>query len=125
MVKLADKQKIVQTIGTANEAITKLQETVNSYEALGKTPPKEDRQLLDSIHRAITNLKQNPFAGQVVAHKLWPKEYKDLPNLFRMELSQFWRLLYYVAGDEIRIISVIFEIVDHPTYDKIFGYTGK
>lgn len=42
-----------------------------------------------------------------------------------MELSQFWRLLYYVTGDEVRVISVVFEIIDHNKYDKLFGYRKK
>ncbi len=42
-----------------------------------------------------------------------------------MELSQFWRLLYYIAGDEVKVVSVVFEICDHEHYDKIFGYRKK
>ena len=56
---------------------------------------------------------------------LWPKEFSNLPNLFRMELSQFWRLLYYVTGDDVTVISVVFEICDHDYYNKIFGYKRK
>jgi hypothetical protein len=122
---LKDKQKIVQTIGAADEAITKLEEGIHGLQAQGKTPPKTDIQLLNSIYRAINLLKTSPFSGESVPQNFWPKEFSSLPNLFRMELSQFWRLLYYVTGDEVRVISVVFEIADHKHYDKIFGYKKK
>lgn len=122
---LKDKEKIVQIIGAAETALAKLEEGIRSLEAQGKTPPKADTQLLKSIHRALDLLKTNPFTGDNVQRKLWPKEFENLPNLFRMELSQFWRLLYYVAGDEVKIVSVVFEICDHEHYDKIFKYKKK
>ncbi len=122
---LKDKEKIVKIVGAAESALLRLEESVHAFEAKGKTPPKSDKQLLTSIQRALDALKANPFAGASIAHHLWPREFSELPNLFRMELSQFWRLLYYVTGDEVKIISVIFEISDHDIYDKIFGYRKK
>lgn len=124
-MELKDKQKIVKVIGAAETALAKLEEGVHAIEAQGKTPAKSDAQLLKSIARALDSLKLDPFAGDVIAHKLWPTELENLPNLFRMELSRFWRLLYYVTGDEVRVISVVFEICDHEHYDKIFGYRKK
>ncbi|MBI1972628.1 type II toxin-antitoxin system RelE/ParE family toxin [Candidatus Woesearchaeota archaeon] len=119
---LKDKQKIVKVIGAAETALAQLETQIHTLEAQGKTPAKADKQLLKSITHALDLLKTNPFAGHPVQHHLWPKEFKQLPNLFRMELSQFWRLLYYVAGDELSVIVVVFEICDHPRYDSIFGY---
>ncbi|MEK6967521.1 MAG: hypothetical protein AABX51_02740 [Nanoarchaeota archaeon] len=122
---LKDKQKIVKIVGNAESAFEKLEKNVKEFEFQGKTPPKTDKQLLKSIYHSLDLLKADPFAGQPVAHKLWPSEFERFPNLFRMELTQFWRLLYYVTGDEVRIISVVFEIADHKEYDKIFGYKKK
>src|SRR3989344_8684886 len=124
-MELKDKEKIVKVIGAAEAALTKLEEGIHAIEAQGKTPAKADAQLLRSVARALDSLKLNPFAGDAVAQKLWPSEFGNLPNLFRMELSQFWRLLYYVTGDEVRVISVVFEICEHEHYDKIFGYRKK
>ena len=124
-MELRDKQKIVQVIGAAETALAKLEENIHALQAQGKTPAKADAQLLKSIERALNLLKSNPFIGDNVKQDLWPKEFSNLPNLFRMELSRFWRLLYYVTGDEVKVISVVFEICDHEHYDKIFGYKGK
>lgn len=124
-MELKDKQRLVQIIGAADAALAKLEESIHALEAQGKTPPKTDVQLFKSIERALNLLKTNPFSGNNVPHNLWPKELGSLPNLFRMELSQFWRLLYYVTGNEIKVISVVFEICDHDHYNKIFGYKKR
>ena len=124
-MELKDKQKIVKIIGTAEAALAKLELNVHALEAQGKTPSKEDAQLLKSIYRALDLLKTNPFVGDPVPHRVWPREFEHLPNLFRMELSRFWRLLYYVTGNEVLVISVVFEIVDHGRYNKIFRYKKK
>ena len=122
---LKSKKKIVKVIGNAEIALEKLERNIKDFETHNKTPPKSDKQLLKSIYHALNLLKVNPFEGDPVAHKLWPPDYEKFPNLFRMELSQFWRMLYYVTGDEVRIISVVFEISDHKKYNKIFGYKKK
>ncbi len=124
-MELKDKQKIVQVIGAAETALAKLEENIHALQAQGKTPAKADAQLFKSIERALNLLKSNPFIGDNVKQDLWPKEFSNLPNLFRMELSQFWRLLYYVVGDEVKVVSVVFEICDHKHYDKLFGYKKK
>ncbi len=124
-MELKDKEKIVQIVGEAQTALTQLEERIHATEAQGKTPAKGDRQLLESVTRALNRLKENPFAGRNVPTRLRPAEYAALPNLFCTDLSRYWRLLYYVAGDEVRVISVVFEIIDHPHYDRIFGYHKK
>ena len=124
-MELRDKQKTVMIIGAAEIALAKLEENIHSVEVQGKTPPKADAQLFKSISRTLDLLKINPFAGDPLSHNLWPREFEKLPNLFRIELSQFWRLLYYVTGDEVKIISVVFEICDHLHYNKIFGYKNR
>ena len=122
---LKNKQKIVKIIGNAETSLQKLEHNVSSYLAEGKTPSKSDMQLLRSIEHWLNILKTNQFAGDNIPKKYIPKELLHLPNLFRIELSQFWRMLYYITGDEVKVISVVFEICDHPTYNKIFGYRKK
>lgn len=81
-MELKDKEKIVKVIGAAESALAKLEESIHTIEAQGKTPAKADKQLLNSIERALDLLKNNPFAGEPVQHMLWPKEFSGLPNLF-------------------------------------------
>lgn len=66
-------------------------------------------------------IKKNPFYGNNIPKKLIPKQY-SVTNLWRVELSHFWRMLYTIRGDTIEIVCFILEIVDHKKYEKLFGY---
>lgn len=46
-------------------------------------------------------------------------------RLWRIELIGYWRLIYTIIGDEVKIITFILEFMDHKRYDKIFGYKKK
>ena len=124
-MELKEKEKVVKIIGNADIELLELERRVSEYFSQGKNPPKEDTQLLKSIQNALDRLKQNPFAGDNIKKELIPRELSTLQNLFRMELSQFWRLLYYVVGEEVRVISIVFEIINHKEYDHVFGYKKK
>ncbi|MBI2043953.1 hypothetical protein HYT24_01155 [Candidatus Pacearchaeota archaeon] len=88
----------------------------------------EEMQLLKSISQKIGFIKANPFYGDSIKKDLIPKEYiknYNVSNLFRVELSQFWRMLYTVKGDQIEIVCFILDILNHPSYDKILGYKKR
>lgn len=81
--------------------------------------------LLRSINRIKDLLKENPFAGDQVKKKQIPSKYiveYNIDNLWRIELANFWRLIYAVTGDKIEIINFVLDVMDHKDYDKIFGY---
>ncbi len=85
----------------------------------------EEMQLLKSIKQKIDFVKVNPFYGDNIQKHLIPQEYilkYQVSNLFRVELSNFWRMIYTVKGNQAEIINFILDIVNHPTYDKKFGY---
>ena len=72
-------------------------------------------------------VKENFRYGQPVAKALIPKEYRlkyGVTNLYHVKLPSFWRMLYsIVSGDGgVEIIAFVLDILDHPTYDKKFGY---
>ncbi|MCJ7696961.1 MAG: hypothetical protein MUO73_01340 [Thermoplasmata archaeon] len=72
----------------------------------------------------------NYHYGDPIAKDLIPQEYKekyDVKNLFRVELPNYWRMLYTLTDDEtkIEIIAFVLDFVDHPTYNKKFGYKKK
>lgn len=102
------------------------------YEYLNKEAPtsKNERTLLNAIHQKIKFIKENPQYGNPISKKLIPGEYKKKYgniNLFRVDLPNFWRMLYTLAGGEVKIeiIAFILDIIDHPTYDKKFGYKKR
>ena len=95
-----------------------------AYEELKKRDDKEAKALLKSIERVIAILKDNPQYGDPVTNKLVPAKYKKLRlnNLYRAELSNFWRMLYTVEGNTIEIFVFVLDITDHAQYNKLFGY---
>jgi len=118
------KQVRVVLIDEAKKEFRRLNEIVGLQIKNGKEST-EEMQLLRSIKQKIEFIKANPFYGDNVQKHLIPKEYiikYNVTNLFRTELSNFWRMVYTVKGNQAEIISFILDIIDHPAYDKRFGY---
>ncbi|HLC19979.1 MAG TPA: hypothetical protein VJK72_03595 [Candidatus Nanoarchaeia archaeon] len=88
----------------------------------------EEMQLLRSIKQKIEFVKANPFYGNNIAKALIPKEYAinyNAKNLWRVELANYWRMLYTIKGDQIEVICFVLDIISHKDYDKKFGYRKK
>ena len=95
-----------------------------SYIELKKRTDKEAQSLLRSIQRVRNIVKDNPQFGDPIAKRLIPEKFKaiGIKNLYRAELSNFWRMLYTVEGNRIEIFLFILKIIDHKEYNKLFGY---
>ena len=88
----------------------------------------EEMQLLRSIKQKIDFIKANPFYGDNIPKPLIPKEYilkYNAKNLWRVELTNYWRMLYTIKGDQVEVICFILDIIGHKEYDKKFGYRKK
>jgi len=87
---------------------------------------KQARMILKAINQKKELIKANIHYGDPIAKNLIPEEYKlkyGATNLFRVELPAFWRMLYTLTNnEEIEIIAFVLGIMDHPDYDKKFGY---
>lgn len=88
---------------------------------------KVENTILKAIHDKIELIKANVHYGDPIAKKLIPKEYitkYGVTNLFRIELPNYWRMLYTLTEGEsqIEIIAFILDVIDHKTYNKKFGY---
>lgn len=98
-----------------------------SYLELKKRDDKEAKSILNSIERVRDILKENPQYGNPIKKKLIPKEFIEsgIKNLYRVELSNFWRMLYTLEGNQIEIFVFVLKITDHNNYNKLFGYRKK
>ncbi|HLC81555.1 MAG TPA: hypothetical protein VJH68_02765 [Candidatus Nanoarchaeia archaeon] len=88
----------------------------------------EHQSILRSVERVKGWLRDNPFVGDQVKKGQIPKCYIvefDVTNLWRIELSNYWRLIYTIQSDEVAIIDFVLDIINHKEYDKKFGYKGK
>jgi len=88
----------------------------DEFRAAGEKQRKKLREL-------AARLRRQPFLGDRIRRSLIPRPFRNLPNLFRLELPEGWRALYTVAshpplGSELRIVW----IGDHKRYEKLFGY---
>ncbi len=109
--------------GQARDAYESLVKIAKDQQKNGKTN-SEEMQLIKSINNKIAILKQNPIYGQNIPKVLIPKTL-EVDNLFRVELTHYWRMLYTLRTNEIEIVSFVLYIFDHDEYDKLFGYKGK
>jgi len=98
------------------------------YNVINKaSDSKQEEAILNAFLQKVELIKENVHYGQPIAKKLIPVEYKikyGITNLFRVELPNFWRMLYTLtAGSSgIEIIVLVLDIINHKKYDKKFGY---
>ena len=102
------------------------------YKHLNKEAPtsKTERMILNAINKKVELIKMNHHYGDPITKDLIPQEYKEkygVKNLFRVELPNYWRMLYTLTDDEtnIEIIAFVLDLIDHSTYNKKFGYKKK
>src|SRR3989338_359329 len=93
-----------------------------AYLELKKRTDKEAHMLLRSIDRITGILKNNPQFGDPIRKDLIPQKFREfgIQNLYRAELSNYWRLLYTIEGTHVEIFCFVLSIIDHKTYDTLF-----
>jgi hypothetical protein len=117
--------KVIRVIlkDQAKEAYEMLCKVVEEQRSKGRTN-SEEIQLLKSINKKVEILKYNQAYGQGIAKEQIPKGL-DVDNLFRIELTHYWRMIYTIRTNEVEIVSFILYIIDHKGYDRILGYRKK
>lgn len=119
-----NKKVRVILLDNADSEYKKLNQTVGRQINEGKENT-EEMQLLRSINQKKELIRANPFYGQNIEKKKIPKMHYRVSNLWRVELTGFWRMLYTIKGDEVQIICFILDIINHKDYNKAFGYKKR
>ena len=113
--------------GGAKEDFEDLNKIVGEEIAKGIT--SSDHQiLLNSIKQKVGLLRDNPEYGIHIPKNRIPKEYIkgfDVSNLWKVNLSGAWRMIYTIRGSKVEIISLILDIINHKDYNKKFGYRKR
>ncbi len=109
--------------GQAKVEFAMLERIVSAQRQEG-IPASSEQQLLKSIKQKVGIIRSMPDYGDKVPRGQIPKG-MDADNLFVVRLTHYWRMLYTLQMDEILVVAFILNIVDHPTYDKMFGYRKK
>ena len=94
------------------------------YLILQQKTDKESKSVFNSVERIKNILNENPQHGEPVAKRLIPPKLAVLgiQNLYRVELSNYWRMLYTIEGNNVEILVFVLSITDHKDYNKLFGY---
>ena len=76
------------------------------------------------ISQAIGNLENNAFCGIQVPKKLIPQRYsaKGIKNLWKYDLPKGWRMIYSIVNENLVVISIILEWLDHKNYERLLHY---
>jgi len=85
----------------------------------------EARYLLGIVDKGVAKLKRDREAGKRIPRRLIPREYAvkyGVTNLWKLNLDRYWRMIYTIVGDEVRLVSIIIEVLNHKKYDRKFGY---
>ena len=104
-----------------------VEETLNFLEQT-KTQNKISRSIYNSFLKKIELIKSNPLYGDNIPKKQIPTEYiinYKINNLFRLEISNYWRCLYSLVDEKenkIKIIAFVIDLIDHKKYNCKFKY---
>jgi len=99
------------------------EKTQKAFEELLKS--NSEKKIYDWLTRAFKDIEENAFCGIQIPKRLIPKDYSQkykINNLWKYNLPDAWRLLYSIENQEILVVSIILEWMDHKTYERTFKY---
>ena len=85
----------------------------------------QDSELKEIIDESLDTLKEDKYAGRLVAKDKTPKVYIQqfgITNLYKMNLRMNYRLIYTLIAKEEGVCPHIIEVITHSEYLKRFGY---
>jgi len=85
----------------------------------------DERQLYEFLGRAFKDIEENCFCGIQIPKKQIPKEYVKkygVKNLWKYNLPNAWRLIYSIESNQVLVISIVLEWMDHTNYERKFKY---
>ena len=85
----------------------------------------KDERLFKEIENALNAIKQNAFFGRNVKKEIIPKELikkYEIDNLWIYNLRKDWRLLYTITNNEIEILAIVLDWMNHKDYERLFKF---
>ena len=85
----------------------------------------KDERLYKEIEKALQDICKNAFCGRNVKKKLIPKELVqkyNINNLWIYNLRKDWRLLYSIGRDEIEVLAIVLDWMNHKDYERLFKF---
>jgi len=85
----------------------------------------ESKKLFLELNHIFDRLQKDPYCGIHIPKKLIPPAYFKryrLKNLWKYDLSDGWRLIYFIVNDKEDMIIVIIDWMSHKEYERLFNY---
>ena len=104
------------------KVIFKDEELKGTFEDLAET----DQRLHKEIEKALKDICRDHSCGRNVKKKLIPKELikkYGINNLWIYNLRKDWRLIYSIGRDEIEILAIVLDWMNHKEYERLFKFT--
>lgn len=92
-----------------------------AFESLENSNPR----LYKEISKALEEISKDVYNGRQVKKKLIPNTFiikYNINNLWIYNLRKDWRLLYSVANNEIEVLALILDWLNHKDYEKLFNF---
>jgi hypothetical protein len=80
--------------------------------------------LLHQLTKAFFEISINAFSGVQIPKRLIPLDYRrwGIPNLWKRNLPNGWRLLYFIVEINSEAYSVVLDWLPHKEYERKFNY---
>ncbi len=85
----------------------------------------DEKELYNWLIRAFKDIEQNAFCGIQIPKRLIPNEYPQkygVHNAWKYNLPNAWRLIYSIENQEIIVVSIVLDWMDHKEYERKFKY---
>lgn len=103
------------------------EEVKEKWATLERSTSKQDQDLVKAIRRTLEKLKFNPFnRGVNIPKDRIPKSLKKeycLHNLFKIDINDSWRLVYFAKSlERDATLVIVIDFMTHIEYNRLFGY---
>jgi len=81
--------------------------------------------ILKLIEKGISTLVNDRESGNKIQKNIWPNYYSkkfEISNLWRLRLDKSWKMIYTIIGDDVRIVTIVLDVLNHKKHNKMFGY---
>lgn len=67
-------------------------------------------------------MQNDIMPGDYIRNRPYPSKYRKYSNLYRIVISDYYRLIYTIIGTVNLKIYLILSFLNHDEYNKLFGY---
>lgn len=115
-------------IGNAQKEYEELVKIVEHQKQKGIKKSIEQQLLRSIIEKSkliVAGINNRRPYGEKIQAKDIPKQLAYVNHLWKVRLTQYWRMLYTIdSQNRPEILAIIIEILDHDRYNKLFKRKG-